>query len=255
MRYGIKSVRLALIGEGALAGTKAVVVSFTGCNLWDGNPLRRDAGPGACAAWCDADFEKGTTRDEDELLAEMNALWPDAGPRWVMLTGGEPCVQLTEDLMRTLLDAGWRVAIETNGAEENDAASDASHIVWSPKLDSRGEPFPLAIPVVHEVRVVLPGDAPGRTGWTKVQLLGLALAARDLWPGVPLFVQPQDPIFSSDLVAATMLVHKGTPSPNASEYMERLFDASHQQCIAWVLANPTWRLTLQQQKLWGSVPQ
>lgn len=251
MRYGIKSVKLSLVGEGDHAGAKAVFVTFTGCDLWDGNPLRREDGVGACAAWCDADFEKGVTMDEADLIATMDALWAGPGERWCWLTGGEPCVQVTAELMDALHEAGWSVALETNGAEENDAAMDADHIVWSPKLDTRGEPIPLAIPVAHEVKVVLPGAAPGKAGWSRVQLLGLAHAARDLWPAIPMFVQPQDPIVSPDLVAASALVRSGEVAPDVDAYLEGLFEAAQQQCIAWVMANPTWRLASQQRKFWG----
>ena len=250
-RYGIKAVTLSIVGEGVRAGTKAVFVTFSGCNLWDGNPLRRDAGAGACAAWCDADFEKGSTMSADDLLGVMDTLWPEAGGRWCLLTGGEPCMQINTELMRALHDAGWSIAIETNGTEDNDAATDADHIVWSPKLDRHGAPLPLAMPVAHEVRVVLPGVAPGKPGWSEAQLLGVERVARDLWPGVPLYVQPQDPIVSSDLVAATALVRPTEVAPEVDTYLEGLFEAASSQCVAWVLANPTWRLASQQRKFWG----
>ncbi len=252
-RYGIKSVVLSIVGEGVRAGTKCVFVSFTGCNLWDGNPLQREAGAGSCALWCDADFAKGGTMTAEDLLGVMETLWPATGaPRWCLLTGGEPCTQVNEELMAALREAGWCIAIETNGAEENDAALDADHIVWSPKLDRHGEPFPLAIPVVHEVKVVLPGAPPGKPGWSAVQLLGLEQASRDLWPDVPMFVQPQDPIVSSELVAATALVRPSEATPTeVSDYLEGVFEAASSQCIAWVLAHPTWRLASQQRKFWG----
>lgn len=259
-RYGIKAVTLSIVGEGARAGAKTVFVHFTGCNLWDGNPLQRDAGEGACASWCDADFAKGAPMDVAELLAVMDSRWPGEGnheiipatnERWCLLTGGEPCGQVNEELMVALHDAGWSIAIETNGAETNDAAMDADHIVWSPKLDRHGDPFPLAIPVVHEVKVVLPGNAPGKPGWSDAKLLGIEKAARDLWPGVPLFVQPQDPIVSSELVAATALVHPTDVTPDVGAYLEGLFESASSQCIAWVLAHPSWRLASQQRKFWG----
>lgn len=255
-RYGIKEVFLTIQGEGLRAGTKAVFVRFSGCNLWDGLPHHRDRGEGACAKWCDTDFFKGTVMSEEEIVEAMGMLWPvELDPnaeRWCVLTGGEPCLQIDEDLMNALRFAGWKIAIETNGTEENDAASDADHICWAPKLSADGTPLPLAITVAHEVKVVLPGAAIGSPGWSMVQLLGLEKAARELWPGVALFVQPQDPLVAPNLVEETALKRKiAEPGAEVEAYLDQVFEASCAKCTAWVLANPTWRLSLQTHKFIG----
>lgn len=87
----------SLQGEGVQAGTPAVFLRFSGCNL--------------DCAFCDTDFRHGTPMTEEEILAEVGS-YPAP---LVVVTGGEPSLQLTESLVEGLRVLGKRVAVETNG--------------------------------------------------------------------------------------------------------------------------------------------
>lgn len=56
MTYAVKEIFYTLQGEGANAGRPAVFLRFSGCNLWTGLDRDRDKGPGGCSRWCDTDF-------------------------------------------------------------------------------------------------------------------------------------------------------------------------------------------------------
>ncbi len=246
-RYGVKDVFVTLQGEGMRAGTKALFVRFTGCNLWSGQAHKRDEGEGSCARWCDTDFFKGTVMDQDDLLARMVALWPPGDERWCVLTGGEPTLQIDHDLMRALKARGWKVAIETNGTEENDALRFADHICIAPKLSVKGDPLPLVVPRAHEIKVVLPGALPGEPGWTTEMLLEL----EGRFPHARLFVQPQDPLVDPSLISETALLRRGELVGDVAEVMEIELRRNVKRCVQHVMDHPTWALSFQVHKAIG----
>ncbi len=252
MNYGIKDIQLTLHGEGAHAGVKVVQVRFSDCNLWDGHPLHRSDGEGACARWCDADFFKGKAVDVDTILAQMDALWPGNGERRCVLTGGEPCSSIDQGLMEALKDSGWTVAVETNGTEHNGAVE--AHADWiciSPKLDSKGTPLPIVLRRADEIKVVLPGDEPGKPGWTAAMLQNL----EDEWPEVHLCVMPQDPLFHPDLVGESALVRTSRSADLIEDEREEELHAqltkNVARCVKHVMAHPAWALSFQMQKAIG----
>jgi len=108
-RYVVKEVFYSLQGEGVRAGTPNVFVRFAGCNL---NCRIETRGFD-----CDTDFVGGEQLSAQELHDLMASLWPrdHASERWVVMTGGEPCLQLDQPLVDFLHVAGWKIAIETNG--------------------------------------------------------------------------------------------------------------------------------------------
>lgn len=117
--YAVKECFHTLQGEGAQAGRAAVFLRFAGCNLWSG--LERDRGEAMCR-FCDTDFvgtdgEGGGKFSSAALLAaHVKSRWPSGGARpLVVCTGGEPLLQLDDDLIVALHDAGFEIAIETNG--------------------------------------------------------------------------------------------------------------------------------------------
>jgi 7-carboxy-7-deazaguanine synthase (Cx14CxxC type) len=119
MKYAVKEIVYTLQGEGAQAGRAAVFCRFAGCNLWSGHEPDRSS---AICQFCDTDFvgtngPQGGTFDTAESLALAIArAWPrDAGRRFVVMTGGEPLLQLDEPLIEQLHNAGFEVAVETNG--------------------------------------------------------------------------------------------------------------------------------------------
>lgn len=112
MSYAIKEIFLTLQGEGARAGRRAVFVRFSGCNLWTGRESDRAT---AQCSFCDTDFVGGSRYSLDALVAEVRSLWGWAHAPYVVLTGGEPMLQVDAPLVQALKAAGFEVAIETNG--------------------------------------------------------------------------------------------------------------------------------------------
>lgn len=114
MPYTVKEIFPTLQGEGAQAGRRAVFLRFAACNLWNGR--EEDRAEAACG-FCDTDFVGGDKFPDAETLAERVAgLWPAGeGHRLVVITGGEPALQLDEVLVNALHDRSFQVAIETNG--------------------------------------------------------------------------------------------------------------------------------------------
>jgi 7-carboxy-7-deazaguanine synthase (Cx14CxxC type) len=117
--YAVKECFLTLQGEGAQAGSRAVFLRFAGCNLWSGREQDR---AGAQCNFCDTDFVGtdgqggGKFRSADELAACVAELWGEGEEyRLVVITGGEPMLQLDELLIEALHARGFRVAVETNG--------------------------------------------------------------------------------------------------------------------------------------------
>jgi len=119
MSYAVKEVFLTLQGEGANAGARAVFVRFAGCNLWSGREADRAS---AVCKFCDTDFVGmdgtggGRFADADALANAVAAEWGEgADKRFVVLTGGEPMLQVDAALVDALHACGFRIAIETNG--------------------------------------------------------------------------------------------------------------------------------------------
>jgi len=126
MTYSVKELFYSLQGEGANTGRAAVFCRFAGCNLWSG---REEDRLSAECDFCDTDFV-GTDGDGGEkflgaeaLADAVENLWPVAGPegeglRFVILTGGEPGLQVDQDLVDALRKRRFEIAIETNGTQE-----------------------------------------------------------------------------------------------------------------------------------------
>ena len=119
MTYAVKECFLTLQGEGVQSGSRAVFLRFAGCNLWSGREQDREA---AQCNFCDTDFVGtdgeggGKFAGADELAGHVETLW-DGGSddRLVVITGGEPMLQLDEWLVEALHGRGFRIAVETNG--------------------------------------------------------------------------------------------------------------------------------------------
>ena len=119
MSYAVKEIFLTLQGEGMQAGRRAVFLRFAGCNLWSGREADRAS---AVCRFCDTDFvgtdgENGGKFAEATLLASaVAALWgDDEARRFVVITGGEPMLQLDPALVDALHEAGFEIAVESNG--------------------------------------------------------------------------------------------------------------------------------------------
>lgn len=119
MTYSVKEIFLTLQGEGAQAGRRAVFCRFAGCNLWSGRAMDRAA---AICRFCDTDFVGtdgpggGKFADAQAVAAAVAACWGDGSDhRYVVLTGGEPMLQVDAILIDALHAAGFTIAIESNG--------------------------------------------------------------------------------------------------------------------------------------------
>lgn len=119
--YRVNEIFYSLQGEGVRAGTPNIFVRFSGCNL----TCRKETE----GFDCDTEFVSGRNLTANELVQEIKST--NAECRWIILTGGEPTLQIDSDLMRTLKTAGYSLAIETNGTHEVDAQID--WITVSPK--------------------------------------------------------------------------------------------------------------------------
>jgi len=121
MSYQVKEIFYTLQGEGAHAGRPAVFCRFAGCNLWSGREQDRAS---AVCRFCDTDFVGtdgtlgGRFDSASALAAQIAALWPAgfATQRFVVLTGGEPLLQLDTELIEALHAQGFEIAVETNGS-------------------------------------------------------------------------------------------------------------------------------------------
>ena len=119
--YRIKEIFYTLQGEGYYAGEPAVFVRFSGCNL-------------SCP-WCDTDHLKGQEMSAKEIVKAVLSLWKekDSTP-FVVLTGGEPSLQVDKTLLKELAAHACYIAIETNGTRELPEGID--WITCSPKRNS-----------------------------------------------------------------------------------------------------------------------
>ena len=120
--YAVKEIYYTLQGEGHHTGRPAVFLRFAGCNLWSG--LEKDRSTAVCD-FCDTDFVGvdgpggGRFGTAEQLAAEVVGAWNRSGTnredRFTVLTGGEPLLQLDAPLIEALHEAGFEIAIETNG--------------------------------------------------------------------------------------------------------------------------------------------
>lgn len=153
--YYVKEIYLTIQGEGYHQGKVAVFCRFSGCNLWDGKEQSRE---NSVCQFCDTDFIgidglNGGKYSEIDLVDKIVSLWQDQyNQPFIVFTGGEPALQITESLVSELKDAGFYVAIETNGTRN--LPSNIDWISCSPKTKS------IALTQVDELKVVYPDINP-----------------------------------------------------------------------------------------------
>jgi 7-carboxy-7-deazaguanine synthase len=154
MTYAVKEIFYTLQGEGANTGRAAVFCRFAGCNLWTGRESDRHE---ATCRFCDTDFVGidgpggGRFASPAALADAVAAAWPEGSPerRFVVCTGGEPLLQLDTSLVQALHDAGFEVAVETNGTIPPPPGLD--WLCVSPKADAQ-----LVVRGGDELKLVFP---------------------------------------------------------------------------------------------------
>ncbi|GGE78996.1 7-carboxy-7-deazaguanine synthase [Sphingomonas prati] len=121
--YAVKEMFLTLQGEGLQAGRRAVFLRFAGCNLWSGREQDRET---AQCRFCDTDFVGtdgdggGKFADADTLAASARGFWDTemadpVEPAFIVITGGEPMLQIDAALVDALHAQGFEIAVESNG--------------------------------------------------------------------------------------------------------------------------------------------
>ncbi len=162
MTYTVKEIFYTLQGEGAQSGRAAVFCRFSGCNLWSGREEDRSR---AVCQFCDTDFvgtgpDGGRFSSANELADAIDWCWAGVSrgaassvapsgnapsdfrtngvraKKYVVCTGGEPLLQLDEELIDALHVRGFEVAVETNGTRP--APTSLDWVCVSPKA---GAPF------------------------------------------------------------------------------------------------------------------
>ena len=154
--YSVKEIFATLQGEGAQAGRAAVFCRFAGCNLWSGREEDRSS---AICQFCDTDFVGtdgiggGKFASPEELAQAIENAWIDTMRtrryRYVVMTGGEPLLQLDEPLIKALHAKQFEIAIETNGTIAVPKGID--WVCLSPKAGSE-----LIVKQAHEIKLVVP---------------------------------------------------------------------------------------------------
>jgi 7-carboxy-7-deazaguanine synthase (Cx14CxxC type) len=153
MPYAIKEIFYTLQGEGLNAGRPAVFCRFSGCNLWSGREADR---AGAVCRFCDTDFvgvngtEGGRYPDAASLAVRIASLWPtEHAHRLVVLTGGEPLLQVDGPLLDALHHDDFEIAVETNGTIAVPQGIDwicVSPKAGAPIVQARGNELKLVYP-------------------------------------------------------------------------------------------------------------
>lgn len=140
MSYRVNEIFYSLQGEGRHTGRAAVFVRFAGCNL-------------RCP-FCDTDF-----RDYTEMTAEdIVSLAEEYATRFVVLTGGEPTLQVDEALTSLFHAHGFTLAMESNGTRPVPKGID--WLTVSPKQEYVGHPGQLAVRECDELKCVFDGQHP-----------------------------------------------------------------------------------------------
>lgn len=155
MTYSVKEIYYTLQGEGAQTGRPAVFLRFAGCNLWSGREEHRLE---AVCRFCDTEFVGtdgpggGKFETSRELAVAIQRAWPAAAESnrpYVVCTGGEPLLQLDEELIAALHAVGFEIGVESNGTLAAPAGID--WLCISPKGSA-----PVMQQSGHELKLVYP---------------------------------------------------------------------------------------------------
>ena len=190
----INEIFYSLQGEGRWAGTPAIFIRLSGCNL-------------KCD-FCDTKHQEYKEYTIDEILREIA---PYAPCKHIVITGGEPGLQLTEAFVEILHHYGFYIAVETNGTYLLPLNID--WVTCSPKFDfcSNAE---IKLDWIDELKVVYKGKNQDMSRYNNIK-------------ATEYYLQPCD---------------VGNPTDNRRIISET---------IDFIKKNPKWKLSLQTQKILG----
>lgn len=212
MSYSVKEVFYSLQGEGFHSGRPAIFCRMSKCNLWTG---REEDRAEAICQFCDTDFigtdgqNGGKFNNAETLCQHLLKFWPTDSNQnpFIVLTGGEPLLQVDEELIATLHKHKFEIAVETNGTKT--APEGIDWICMSPKANA-----PIILDSGHELKLVFP----------QPELMPEKVADLDF---EYFYLQPMD-----------------DQDPNITQQ-------NIKQAVAYCLAHPQWKLSLQTHKFLG----
>ena len=220
MTYSVKEIYLTVQGEGVQTGMPAVFLRFAGCNLWSGLESGRSA---AVCKFCDTDFVGtdgpggGKFKTPSDLVAALEKHWPKGrANKWIVATGGEPLLQLDAPLIGALHDAGFKIAVESNGTVA--APDDIDWLCISPKAGAT-----VIQTSGHELKLVYPQPSAMPETFDHIQASHR-------------YIQPMADA-SLDYIATD--AHQGLSQTNT------------QKATNYCLKHPQWKLSLQTHKMLG----
>lgn len=155
MSYRIKEIYFTQQGEGSNTGRDFVFVRFSGCNLWSGKEKNRKS---AICQFCDTDFYgtdgiNGGVYSAKQLIEKIKSLWVSRDDNIaVVLTGGEPLLQVNDELVAALKQDQIYIAVETNGTL--DAPDHIDWICMSPKANTE-----IKLKKGNEIKVIFPQES------------------------------------------------------------------------------------------------
>ena len=155
MSYRIKEIYFTQQGEGSNTGRDFVFVRFSGCNLWSGKEKNRKS---AICQFCDTDFYgtdgiNGGVYSAKQLIEKIKSLWVSRDNNIaVVLTGGEPLLQVNDELVAALKQEQIYIAVETNGTI--DAPDHIDWICMSPKANTE-----IKLKKGNEIKVIFPQES------------------------------------------------------------------------------------------------
>lgn len=197
-RYRINEIFYSLQGEGLFAGTAAVFIRFSGCNL-------------KCP-FCDTDFSAYEEMTAQEILKKVKSVdYGDCGH--IIVTGGEPTLQWDKELSK-LLRKDYFVHMETNGTRELQAEVD--YLTISPKGQWLGKAAELAIKEYDEIKIVVDED-------TNVEQLSKLYEKMNT--SAQLYIQPCDTGFikrNAEIINKCVEFVKMFPSWNLSLQQQKI---------------------------------
>lgn len=193
--YSVKEIFYSLQGEGRNAGCAAVFIRFAGCNV-------------RCP-WCDTDWSRGQAMSAEKIVETASKIFGPLEAPLLVLTGGEPALQIDEVLIDRLHTKFPVIAIETSGTVELPRGLD--WITISPKEDFCPETGKVVVKKADEVKVV--------------------------------FDRKHDPEKWRRIIEANYYYLQPCDTGNAGT------ELNTQACVKYIIKNPGWRLSLQTHKI------